>query len=82
MGSSKPKGLELAITLLKIGKYIFIYCLFGHPSTHPNKKLRMRPPQTEVETAGLRFFPISPRARPPPQPSHVSSQHSRPPGLL
>lgn len=37
MGSSKPKGLELAITLLKTGKYIFIYCLFGHPSTHPNK---------------------------------------------
>ncbi|XP_043328960.1 translation initiation factor IF-2-like [Cervus canadensis] len=33
-----------------------------------------------METAGLCFFPISPRARPPPQPSHVSSQHSRPPG--
>lgn len=64
MGSSKPKGLELAITLLKIGKYIFIYCLFGHPSTHPNKSCECVPHRPRWKPRGCVsfLFPACPAA--------------------
>lgn len=53
MGSSKPKkGLELAITLLKIGVYLFTVCS-DTPPPSTQIKLRMRPP-TDLQGGGNR----------------------------